>query len=99
VFSCKFHAIKIVPDSKAEIKSIMLSLKSKNSSGDDEITSKILKACASFISRPLSHIYNHSLYTGIFPDYLKIAIVKLLFKKGDKTSMTNYMAISLLMVF
>jgi hypothetical protein len=52
------------------LKSIILSLKSKNSSGSDEITGKILKACAS-LSQPLSHIYNHSLYTGVFPDTLK----------------------------
>jgi len=42
VFSCKFHAIKIVPNSEAEIKSMMLSLKSENSSDGDEIKSKIL---------------------------------------------------------
>jgi len=34
---CKFHGIKIVPTSEVEMKSI-LSLKSKNSSGYDEIT-------------------------------------------------------------
>jgi hypothetical protein len=61
--------------------------------------SKILKACASLISQPLSHIYNHLLYTGVFPDHLKISIVKPLFKKGDKTSMTNHRPISILTVF
>jgi hypothetical protein len=50
VFPCKFHGIKIVPTSEAEVKSIILSLKSKNSSGYDEEMSKILKACASPIS-------------------------------------------------
>jgi hypothetical protein len=49
-FLCKFHGIKIVPNSEAEVNSIILSLKSKNSSGYDEITNKILKACASVIS-------------------------------------------------
>ena len=33
---------------------------------------------------------------GIFPDDLKYAIVKPLYKKGDKSSMTNYGPISLL---
>jgi hypothetical protein len=46
-FTCKFHGIKIVPTSEAEIKCIIQSLKSKNSSGYDEITSEILKACIS----------------------------------------------------
>jgi hypothetical protein len=98
-FPCKFHAIKIVPTSEAEIKSMILFLKSENKSGYDEITSKTVKACASLISQPLSHICNHSLYRGVFPYHLKISIVKPLFKKGDKTSMTNYRPISLLTVF
>jgi len=97
-FPCKFNGIEIVSTSEAEIKCIILSIKSRNLSGYDEITSKILKACASLISRPLSHIYNHSLYTGVFLDSHKVSIVKPkpLFKKGDKTSMTNFRPISLL---
>jgi hypothetical protein len=49
-FPCKFHGIKVVPTYDAEIKSIILSLKSKISSGYDEIISKILKAYESLIS-------------------------------------------------
>jgi sarcosine oxidase/L-pipecolate oxidase len=98
-FPCKFHGIKIVPTSEAEIKSIILSIKSKNSSGYDKITTKILKACASLISQPLSHIYNNLLHIGVFPDHLNISTGKPLFKKGDKTSMTNCRPISLLTVF
>jgi hypothetical protein len=37
--------------------------------------------------------------TGIFPDLLKIVIVKPLYNKGDKINMTNYKPISLLNVF
>jgi len=36
---------------------------------------------------------------GVFPDHLKIAVVKPLYKKGDKIRMTNYRPISLLTVF
>jgi len=57
-------------------KCIIHSLKPKKSSGCYEITCKRLKACASLISHPLSYIYNHSLYTDIFPDSLKIVVVK-----------------------
>jgi hypothetical protein len=98
-FPCKFCGIKIVSTPEAEIKSIILSLKSRNSSGYDEISSKILKTCAPLISQPLSHIHNHPLYMGVFPDHLKISTVKPLFKKGDKTSMTKYMPMSELMIF
>jgi len=59
-------------------------IKPKNSSGYDEITSKIIKSYPSLISIPLTYIYNYSLHTGIFPDCLKMAVVKPLYEKGDK---------------
>jgi hypothetical protein len=89
-FPRNFTSIKIILVTVTEIKSNIRSLKPKNSSGYDEITSTILKTCASTISLPLSFIFNHSLHTGIFPDRLKIAVVKTLHKKGDKYNMTNY---------
>jgi hypothetical protein len=94
-FPRNFASIKIIPVTATEIKSIIHSLKPKNSSGYDEITSKILKPCASTINWPLSFICNHSLHAGIFPDRLKIAVVKPLHQKGDKFSLTNYRLISL----
>jgi hypothetical protein len=99
-FSGNFPSMKTIPITEAEIKSVIHSLKPKKSSGYDEIpVSKILKACASLISHPLSYSCNHSLHTGVFPDHLKIVVVKPLYKKGDKTSMTSYRPISLLTVF
>ena len=75
-FPGNFPTIDIIPITEAEIKSIISSLKPKNSSGYDEITSKIIKSSASIVSFPLSYIYNFSLHTGIFPDRLKIAVVR-----------------------
>jgi Notch-like protein len=98
-FPGKFFSIKIIPITKAKIKSIIHSLKPKKSSGYDKITSTILKACPSLNSHPLSYINNHLLYTDIFPDCLKIAVVKLLYKKEDKRIMTNYRPMSLLTIF
>jgi hypothetical protein len=69
-FPGNFTNIKIIPVTATEIKSTTRSLKPKNSSGYDEITSEILKTCASTISLPLSFICYHSLHTGIFPDRL-----------------------------
>ena len=48
------------------------------------------------ISKPLTIIINQSLETGIFPDALKVAKVKPLFKKGDNCCLNNYRPISLL---
>ena len=38
-------------------------LQPQNSSGNDEITNKIVKTCTTQISHPLWHICNQSLYT------------------------------------
>jgi len=43
--------------------------------------------------------YHKPPYTGTFPDCLKIAVVRTLYKKRDKTSMTNYKPVSLLTGF
>ena len=45
---------------------------------------------------PLTSIINQSLYTGIFPENLKLAKVLPLFKKGDNQLFNNYRPISLL---
>jgi hypothetical protein len=64
-------------DTENETRSIIHSLKAKNTSGFDGITSKILKVCSSLISHPLTHICNHLLFMGIFPECLKISVVTL----------------------
>ena len=45
---------------------------------------------------PLTIIINQCLLTGIFPDLIKIAKVKPLFKRGDACQLNNYRPISLL---
>ena len=83
-----------------EIGQIIKSLKSKNSSGYDEISTRILKLSAPYILSPLTHICNRILNTGIFPDRLKYAIIKPILKKGgDDQNISNYRPISLLTAF
>jgi len=62
----------------------MHTLKPKKSSGYAGKTIKILKAYTSLISHPLCYIYNHSLYTGIFPDCCKSAVVNHFARKETK---------------
>jgi hypothetical protein len=71
-------------------------LKSKTSSGYDNISTCFLKQIKHVIVKPLTMIINQSLKTGIFPDKLKIAKVIPLFKKGDDMACNNYRPISLL---
>ena len=68
------------------------------SPGWDNITSKIIKASCNHIVRPLMHIFNLSLTTGVFPTELKIARVIPLFKGGDPHVFFNYRPVSVLLI-
>jgi len=74
-------------------------LKSKNSHGYDEISVNILKFISPYISSPLYHMCNKIFSSGIFPERLKYAIIKPVFKSGDRSNVSNYRPISLLPAF
>ena len=59
----------------------LASLRTKNSSGHDGISTKLLKFTSPALLKPLTIVINQSLITGILPDKLKIAKVIPLFKK------------------
>ena len=89
------HRFSFSTINESYILSIINKLKNKNSSGNDEMSNKLLKAIGNEISKPLTIIINQCLLTGIFPDLLKIAKVKPLFKRGDTAQLNNYRPISL----
>jgi hypothetical protein len=66
-----------------------------NSSGYDEITTKILKISKLFIISPIINICNKILAQGIFPERLKFSLIKPIYKSGDKSSPPNYRPVSL----
>jgi hypothetical protein len=82
-----------------EIEKIIKSLKTKNTAGYNEISNRILKLSAPFIISPLTYNCNAVLSTGVFPNRLKYAIVKPVFKKGNKQEISNYKPIPLLTSF
>ena len=98
-FKNPFPNINLKSVSTKEIKNIIKSLKLKNSSVYDGISTKLLKISSPFITSPLTHICNKSITSGTFPDRLKYAVVKPLFKKGDKTKLFSYRPISILSSF
>merc|ERR1712179_816818 len=72
-------------------------LKSKDSAGDDGISTRLLKDMIPAIPHVLIDLINTSLRTGYFPDQLKIAKVIPVYKNaGRKDEFTNYRPISLL---
>jgi len=99
VFQTSFLSIKYHYTSAKEIEKIIKSLNSSNSCGYDEVPMKLLKVCSHYISSPLTYICNRSLFTGIFPNRLKYASIRPLFKKGNNDEMNNYRPVSLLTSF
>jgi hypothetical protein len=74
-------------------------LKTKTSSGYDEISTKLLKETIHNISKSLTHIINQSFQTGIIPTKMKIAKVVPVHKSSDPSLLTNYRPINLLTAF
>jgi hypothetical protein len=82
IISCS-KTLFLYPVTEYEILQVSKSLKGKLSAGLDEISEYLVKQCIEHIKKPLVHIYNALISSGIFPDRLKTAKVILLHKKGD----------------
>ena len=78
------------------IDKIIKKLKSKSSTGYDNISNKLIKHARTILVKPLTLLANQIIHTGEFPRQLKIVRVKPLYKKGDESSFSNYRPISLL---
>jgi hypothetical protein len=70
--------------STREISCIINSIKTKNTHGYDEVSTKILKISSNYITSPLTHICNRIILSGSFPERLKFSIAKPVYKKGDR---------------
>ena len=81
---------------ESEIKDLIRCLNPKKASGPDSINHRIFIGVADQASKPLAILFNRSLFEGVFPNLWKMANVIPTYKKGDKSSVTNYRPVSLL---
>ena len=70
--------------------SIIKNMKSKSSTGYDNISNKLIKSAKDVLIKPLTLLMNQFIHTGEFPKQLKIAKVKPLYKKSKQSSSTSY---------
>jgi hypothetical protein len=84
------------PVTTLEVEAAINDLKSKPTTSGDGVSSSLIKAIKPVIIQPLTILFNQSVSTCKFPDSLKVARVKALFKKGDKSDPNNYRPISIL---
>ena len=87
------------PIQQAELVYALSQLQDKKSLDLNNLSMHLLKKIISKIEKPLLHIFNLSLNTGIVPEKFKIAKVIPIYKSGDATDMNNYRPISLICNF
>ena len=58
-----------------------------------------MKLCRQQISKHLTYVINKSLTMGLYPERLKYAIIKPVYKKGEKAVISNYSPISIVTGF
>lgn len=88
----------ICPTDAQEVNRTIMNLRVSTSKDVYDLDTKILKLAAHIISKPLEHAINLTFSTGIFPDFLKAALIVPIFKKGNRTDPSNYRPIALLPV-
>ncbi|KAI8490702.1 hypothetical protein Bbelb_314950 [Branchiostoma belcheri] len=69
-------------------------VKLKKATGLDNIDNRLLKVGAQILAPSLTKLFNKSLDTGEFPTKWKQAKITPIYKKGDKTSPSNYRPVS-----
>ena len=78
-----------------DVRKIITQLKPKSCS-IDTYPAKVIKVLEPVLSHILATLINKSISTSVFPDPLKIAKVRPIFKTGERDDKTNYRPISIL---
>lgn len=82
-----------------KVEKIIDSMSSKNSTGIDYISQKLLKLVKSKLLRTITNLINESIEDKVYPDVLKIAKIIPVHKSKAKDDCNHYRPISLLSVF
>ncbi|XP_055838022.1 uncharacterized protein LOC129906323, partial [Episyrphus balteatus] len=83
-----------IPVQHDTVLDLLSSLKDDYSSGPDAIPPILLKKCRNTLVQPLLFLFELSIKSGKFPCLWKKSFLTPIFKKGDKTLITNYRPIS-----
>ena len=88
----KLHTYSVTPDM---VKSKLLKLKMNKAPGIDSVGTRILLELSEEISETVAELFNKSLKSGDVPQDWKMANVTAVYKKGKKSSPSNYRPVSL----
>lgn len=87
------------PTDDHEVITLIKKLNNTSSTGFDDMPLRVVRHSGVLIVPILTHLVNLSFETGQFPDYLKMALIRPIHKKGDVQLLENYRPISILSVF
>ncbi|PNF35448.1 hypothetical protein B7P43_G04120 [Cryptotermes secundus] len=93
------NSMFLTPTTNEEVIEVIKGMGNKKSVGIDDIPDYVIKKCYPKITPALTYIINLSFSTGQFPEQLKMAKVKPLYKRGPETEVGNYRPVSLLSGF
>ena len=91
-------AFKLIPVTVSEVFVKLKKLEHKKAAGPDNLPLGFLKDTFIIITKPLAHVINLSIATGIVPSGFKIGLITPVYKSGPKNDMDNYRPITLLLV-
>ena len=78
-----------------DVKKKLKKLKPEKSPGPDGMHPKVLVELSDYLAKPLTILYHRSLQESIVPEEWKKSNVTPIFKKGIKSSTSNYRPVSL----
>lgn len=90
------NSMVMFPVSVDDIGILMKELSVKKALGSDGIPAKVWKDNIDILAPIITVLVNDMLETSVYPNVLKIAAIKPIFKNGSKTDIENYRGISLL---
>lgn len=90
------NSLVLLPTDEDEIFRLIMDLKNKCAVGLDQIGGNIIKRYSNLLTRPITHICNLALTYGEFPSSFKIALIKPIYKSGDRDRVENFRPISIL---
>ena len=83
---------------ECEIENIIRELKNTTATGKDNIQTEHMKKTGQTIAKAICKLINRIIETEIWPDNLKIQIIRPVYKKSNKREIGNYRPIALLSI-
>jgi len=90
------NTLSSISISKADVYHALTTLDPNKAVGFDEIGPRVLKSCASILTKPFHHLFSISVCYAVIPHQWKIHKVIPILKSDDRNSVKCYCPISLL---